>query len=63
MRTFTLDGRTYDWREIRRLRREQVLASRQKRQLQLFELRDDSRPASQATAKGRYTEPTLFDPT
>jgi len=31
-----------------------------KQQLALFEMRDDLRPASQKTADGRLSEPTLF---
>jgi hypothetical protein len=54
-----IDGKRYLWRDILKLRREQRKAARQ-RQLTLFELKDDSRPASQRTAEGRFTEPTLF---
>lgn len=53
-------GVRYPWKEILKLRREQAKAARQ-HQAQLFELRDDSRPASQKTARGRLEEPTLFD--
>jgi hypothetical protein len=55
-----IDGKLYAWKEILRIRREQRKADRQPQQLALFELRDDSRPASQQTARGRYKEPTLF---
>jgi hypothetical protein len=55
-----IDRKRYAWKEILRLRREQIKAERQLRQPTLFELRDDSRPASQKTARGRYEEPTLF---
>jgi hypothetical protein len=54
-----IDGKRYAWKEILKLRREQWKAARQ-RQLTLFELKDDSRPASQRTAEGRFAEPTLF---
>ena len=54
-----LDGKRYGWREILKLRREQRKAARQ-RQLTLFELKDDSRPQTQKTARGRYESPTLF---
>ena len=54
-----IDGKRYAWREIVRLRREQREQSRQN-QLTLFDLREDSRPASQTTVAGRYSEPTLF---
>jgi hypothetical protein len=54
-----IDGKRHLWRDILKLRREQRKATRQ-RQLALFELKDDSRPASQRTAEGRFTEPMLF---
>jgi hypothetical protein len=59
MRTIQIDGKVYDWKEIRRLRREQLQAAR-KPQLTLFELKEDSRPASQRTVEGRCNEPLLF---
>lgn len=55
-----LEGKTYRWRDILRLRREQAREDRQPKQQVLFVLHDDSRPASQRTPEGRYTEPTLF---
>jgi hypothetical protein len=54
-----IDGKRHAWKDILRLRREQRKAARQP-QLTLFELKDDSRPATQRTAAGRFTEPTLF---
>jgi hypothetical protein len=54
-----IDGKRYLWRDILKLRREQRKSAK-KRQMTLFELEDDSRPASQRTAEGRFTEPTLF---
>jgi len=57
--TVTIDGKRHLWRDILKLRREQKKAARQ-RQLTLFELKEDSRPATQRTAQGRYTEPLLF---
>ena len=59
MRTIEIGGKRYEWREVLKLRREQQKAERQP-QATLFELREDSRPASQNTASGRYAEPTLF---
>jgi len=55
-----LDGRRYAMRDIHKLYKEQRDAERRQRQLTLFELQHDSRPASQRTAEGRLTEPTLF---
>lgn len=54
-----IEGRRYLWNDLLKLRREQQKATK-KRQLTLFELMEDSRPASQRTAEGRLTEPTLF---
>jgi hypothetical protein len=59
MRTIVIEGKRYEWKEMRRMRREQIAAQR-KPQLTLFELKEDRRPVSQTTAGGRYTEPTLF---
>jgi hypothetical protein len=54
-----IDGRRYLWREILKLRQEQKELEPEK-QLTLFELKTDTRPVSQASADGRYREPTLF---
>jgi hypothetical protein len=55
-----IDGKRHAWKDILRLRREQLEALRRAQQPTLFELRDDCRPASQRSAAGRYEEPTLF---
>jgi hypothetical protein len=55
-----IDGKRYVWKDILRLRREQRKAARQK-QLTLFALKEDIRPASQRTVEGRFTEPLLFE--
>lgn len=54
-----IDGKRYAWKDILKLRREQRKMARQ-RQLILFEMKDDARPASQRTAEGRFMEPPLF---
>jgi len=59
VRYIVIGGVRYEWKEILRLRREQVRAA-QKKQLALFEMKDDRRPTSQKTADGRFFEPTLF---
>jgi hypothetical protein len=59
VKTIEIDGKKYDWKEIRRLRREQIQAAR-KPQPTLFEMHEDTRPASQQTAEGRLQSPTLF---
>jgi hypothetical protein len=56
-----LDGKRYTWADLLKLRREQQKAARQPSQETLFEVREDSRPASQKSASGRFAEPTLFD--
>lgn len=56
-----IDGLRYAWKDILRLRQEQRKAAVQQ-QLTLFELKEDSRPASQRTVEGRFTEPLLFEP-
>jgi len=60
--TIEIDGRRYQWRDIVERRRQQIAAhdAAQARQLTLFDLKDDRRPATQRTAAGRYAEPTLF---
>jgi len=60
--TIDIDGHRYLWREIVERRRRQIAAhdAAQARQLALFDLKDDTRPATQRTAAGRYAEPTLF---
>jgi hypothetical protein len=57
-----IGGHAYRWQELCELRRRQLEAwqAAQPRQLALFELRDDCRPAAERTAAGRYQEPTLF---
>jgi len=55
-----IDGRQYMWRDVLRLRREQVRAYAHARQPALFELKDDRRPAAERTAAGRFLEPSLF---
>jgi hypothetical protein len=60
--TLILDGHAYSWQAVCEARRRQLEAWRaaQARQLALFELRDDCRPAAERTPAGRYLEPTLF---
>lgn len=60
MRRFVeIDGKRYLWRDILKLRSEQKQLEPEK-QLTLFELQTDARPASKTSADGRYCEPTLF---
>jgi len=62
MRFVLLDGKRYLWRDILKMRREQLKQERQARQPALFEMHEDARPVSQRSADGRHSEPTLFDP-
>ena len=55
-----IDGRRFVWRDLVEKRREQLKAAAKAVQPALFELRDDSRPASERTAARRYLEPSLF---
>lgn len=62
MKFITLpNGERVEWKKLRELRRAQIREARRITQPSLFELRDDSRPASQKTPEGRYSEPLLFD--
>jgi hypothetical protein len=55
-----IDGKPHLWSELLKLRREQRKAARQPDQETLFPLKEDSRPASQRSASGRYEQPLLF---
>jgi hypothetical protein len=57
-----IGGRAFSWQELCELRRQQLEDWRaaQPRQLALFELRDDCRPATERTAAGWYQEPTFW---
>ncbi|MEA2898158.1 MAG: hypothetical protein QOJ84_3773 [Bradyrhizobium sp.] len=61
--TLIVDGRAYSWRRLCELRRAQIEAQNRARlrQLALFELREDSRPATERTAADRYLQPSLLD--
>ena len=59
MKTIEVGGVKYLWRDILKLRKEQMKAQRQA-QLTLFELKEDTRPQSQRSVDGRYIEPLLF---
>ena len=57
-----IDGRAYDWRRLCELGKAQLEAGwvSQGRQLALFDLKTDFRPASERTAARRYREPDLL---
>jgi hypothetical protein len=56
-----IDGKPHRWSDIQRLRKEQLTASVQARQLTLFDgLPDDRRPAHERSASERYRQPGLF---
>jgi hypothetical protein len=60
--TLVLDGHAYRWQTLCGLRRQQleIWRASQARQLALFELKDDCRPAAERTAAGQYEQPTLL---
>ena len=60
--TILIDGHGYSWQQLCELRRQQLEAWRasQPRQLALFDLKDDCRPATERTPARRYQEPTFF---
>jgi hypothetical protein len=60
--TIIVEGRAFSWQQLCELRRQQLEARKaaQPRQLALFEMKDDCRPAAERTAAGRYREPTLL---
>jgi hypothetical protein len=57
-----IDGRVYSWRQIAKVRRQQLEMWKAARAQQpaLCPLKDDSRPAAERTASGRYGQPGLF---
>ena len=61
--TFIIEGRAYSWRALCELRKAPLEARRtaQGKQLALFELHEDCRPAPERTAAGRFQEPTLLN--
>ena len=59
-RFIVIDGKRHLWRDIIKLRREQVRAAANAKQPALFVLIDDARPPAERTAAGRYLEPSLF---
>lgn len=58
-----IEGKAFNWRQLCEQRRAQLEAwkAAQGRQLALFELKDDCRPAAERSAAGRYAEPTLLE--
>jgi hypothetical protein len=59
-RFIEIDGKRILWRDLLKLRREQMRAAAKAVQPALFPLIDDRRPPAERTAAGRYLEPTLF---
>ena len=57
-----IDGKRHLWRDIVKLRQEQVRAAVEAAPAQppLFELHDDFRPITERSAASRYLEPSLF---
>lgn len=55
-----VNGKRYPWRDLVELRRQQLAAEAKAVQPPLFDLREDRKPATEATATLRYLEPTLL---
>ena len=58
-KTIEINGQRILWRDLLKMRREQRKVVRTA-QPALFDLLDDTRPAPERTAVGRYREPSLF---
>jgi hypothetical protein len=58
-----VDEHSFNWQRLCELRKQQLDAWResQARQLALFELKEDCRPAAERSASGRYEAPTMLD--
>ena len=56
-----IDGKRVLWSELLDQRRAQLAETKQGEQPTLFELRDDSRPATAKRAADRFRQPGLFD--
>ncbi len=59
-RHIMIDGKPYVWRELVKMRREQLQAQAKRKQLALFEMKEDYRPEAHRTASGRYRQPSLL---
>ena len=57
-----IDGKPHLWRDIVKLRQEQLRAAAEAQPVQppLFELHEDFRPVTERSAATRYIEPSLF---
>jgi hypothetical protein len=55
-----IDGKRLLWRDLVQRRREQVAAATKVEQPVLFEMKEDTRPASERSAAGRCSEPSLY---
>ena len=57
-----IDGKRHFWRDIVKLRQEQLRAAAEAAPVQppLFELHEDFRPLCERNAANRYLEPSLF---
>jgi hypothetical protein len=61
-RFIEIDGKRHLWRDIVKLRQEQLRSAAEAEPTQqiLFELHEDFRPATERSAATRYIEPSLF---
>jgi hypothetical protein len=59
-RTIIIDGRTYVWRDLVRMRREQLQAIANRPPADPVRAEGGLRPETHRTAAGRYLAPSLF---
>ena len=59
-RHIVIEGKAYVWRELVKMRREQLQAQAKRKQLTLFEMREDYRPETHRNASARYQQPSLL---
>jgi hypothetical protein len=61
--TFILGGCAYSWLQICAMRRQQLeeWKAAQPRQMTLFELKHDCRPANERSARDRYAHTSMLD--
>jgi hypothetical protein len=61
--TLVVDGHGFSWKRLVLLRKQQIEAFRaaEARQLALFALYEDHRPAADRSSATRYAEPSLLD--
>lgn len=59
-RHIVIEDKAYVWRELVKMRREQLRAHARQKQPTLFEMREDYRPEAERSASDRYLQPSLL---